>query len=160
MDSWNCGLHTLGEMYLLTYKLAACVKMQSSIFVIIASSHSCKLFMETIQCKQVSAHILFSLTALVLDHSDIQLLRDLLLSLQTLKRYQNCSHFNSLKQLSHLLKFYVKVHWINTISPRLFHSHPWPQQCKLISDMKRDRSPELKFQCASLSLCRNMEECT
>lgn len=37
---------------------------------------------------------------------------------------------------------------------------PWPQQCKLIPDMKRDRSPELKFQCASLSLCRNMEECT
>lgn len=126
MDGWNCGLPTLGEMYLLTYKLAACVKMQSGIFVIIASSHSCKLFMETIQCKQVSAHILFSLTALVLDHSDIQLLRDLLLSLQTLKRYQNCSHFSNSKQLSHLLKFYLKVQWINTISAHPFHTHPGP----------------------------------
>lgn len=62
--------------------------MQSGIFVIIASSHGYKLFMESIQCKQVSAHILFSSTALVLDHADIQLLRDLLLSLQTLKGAQ------------------------------------------------------------------------
>lgn len=85
------GLPTLGETYLLTYKLDACVKMQSGIFVIIASSHGCKLFMESIQCKQVSAHILFSLTALVLDHADIQLLGDLLLSLQTLKKGPNCS---------------------------------------------------------------------
>lgn len=160
MDGWNCGLHTVGEMYLLTYKLAACVKMQSGIFVIIASSHSCKLFMETIQCKQVSAHILFSLTALVLDHSDIQLLRDLLLSLQTLKRYQNCSHFSNSKQLSHLLKFYLKVQWINTISAHLFHTPPWPWWCKLIPNMKRNRSLELRLRCASLSLCRNMEECT
>lgn len=86
LDGWLLrGLHTLGETHLLTYKLDACVKMQSGIFVIIASSHGCKLFMESIQCKQVSAHILFSLTALVLDHADIQLLGDLLLSLQTLK---------------------------------------------------------------------------
>ena len=73
------------KRYLLTYKLDACVKMQSGIFVIIASSHGGKLFMESIQCKQVRAHILFGLTALILDHADIQLLRGLLLSLQTLK---------------------------------------------------------------------------
>ena len=74
------GPHTLGETYLLTYKLDACVKTQSGIFVIIASSLGRKLFMESIQCKQVRAHIGFSLTALVLDHADIELLRDLLLS--------------------------------------------------------------------------------
>lgn len=72
-------------MYLLTYKWDASVKMQAGIFAIIASSHCRKLFMETIQCKQASAYILFSSTALDLDHSDIQLLRELLLSLQTLK---------------------------------------------------------------------------
>ena len=44
--------------------------------------------MESIQCKQVSAHILFSLAALVLHHADIQLLGDVLLSLQILKGAQ------------------------------------------------------------------------
>lgn len=44
--------------------------------------------MESIQCKQVRAHILFSLAALVLDHADIQLLRDLLLPQQILKGAQ------------------------------------------------------------------------
>lgn len=72
-------------MFLLTYKLNACVKMQSSILVIIASSHSCKLFIGTIQCEQVSVHIVFCLTGLIPDHSYFQLLRDLLLSLQSLK---------------------------------------------------------------------------
>lgn len=72
-------------MFLLTYKLDACVKMQSSILVIIASSHSCKLLIGTIQCEQVSVHIVLSLTGLIPDHSYFQVLRDLLLSLQSLQ---------------------------------------------------------------------------
>lgn len=78
------------------------------ISVIIASSHGCKLFMESIQCKQDSAHI-FSLTALVLDHTVIQLLGDLLSSLQTLKGGPNCSQFSNSQPPCHLLKLYLKV---------------------------------------------------
>lgn len=79
LDTTACCLHLLDGMYLLTYKQDASVKMQSGIFVIIASSPCHKLFTVTIQCKQVSAHISFGLTALGLDHSDIQLLRELLI---------------------------------------------------------------------------------
>lgn len=151
--------HTGGKLYLLTYKLDACVKMQSGIFAIIASSHGCKLFMESIQCKQVSAHILFSLTALVLDHADIQLLGDLLLSWQTLKRGLNCHQFNDSKLPGCLLKRYLKVHWVNTVPLPSSLTPAWPRPCKVISDMKADRSPEQRHGHAPLSLCRNMEEC-
>lgn len=78
--------------------------------------------MESIQCKQVRAHILFSLTALVLDHADIQLLRDLLLSLQTLQKGPHCSQFSHPRPPSNFLKLHLKVQWVNTVPvPPLSH---------------------------------------
>ena len=65
--------------------------------------------MESIQCKQVRAHIGFSLTALVLDHADIELLGDLLLSWQTLKGNPLRCRFSNLQPTGHLLGLYLKV---------------------------------------------------
>lgn len=80
--------------------------------------------MESIQCKQVSAHILFSLTALVLDHSDIQLLRDLLLSVQTLKGSPNCSQFSDSKLPGHLLAKALPQGSVSEHGPSAPLSHP------------------------------------
>lgn len=133
--------------------------MQSGIFAIIASSPGCKLFMESIQCKQVRAHILFSLTALGLDHADIQLLRDLFLSLQTLKEGFQLQSVQWFKAAWPLAKAELRVQWVNMLplSPAL--TPTWPRRCKVISDMKADRSPEQRHGRVPLSLCRNMEEC-
>lgn len=79
------AFHTLSETLSIDLQAGCmCQNAIGGIFVIIASRHGCKLLMGCIQCKQVSAHILFSLTALVSDRADIQLLRDLLFSLHTL----------------------------------------------------------------------------
>ena len=124
LDGWlEPGPHILGETYLLTYKLDACVKTHSGIFVIIASSLGRKLFMESIQCKQVRAHIGFSLTAQVLDHADIELLGDLILSRQTLKGGPLCWRLSNLQPTGPLLRLYLKVQWVNAVllPPR---SHP------------------------------------
>lgn len=43
------------------------------------------------------------------------------------------------------------------LSPAL--TPTWPRRCKVISDMKADRSPEQRHGRVPLSLCRNMEEC-
>lgn len=131
LDTTACCLHLLDGMYLLTYKQDASVKMQSGIFVIIASSPCHKLFTVTIQCKQVSAHISFGLTALGLDHSDIQLLRELLLSLptpqkeggeggETLPKLQS---FQQLKALQPFTKVVPQGSVHNTVLVHLLHIH-------------------------------------
>lgn len=152
-DGWLApGLHRLGETYLLTYKLDACVTMQSGIFVIIASRRSCKLFMGRIQCKQVRAHIPFSLTLLVLDHAGVQLLRELLLSMHILKGGPCCPQCNHSQQRGQLLTLCLKVQWANTV-PLPALTPAWPGWCQVISDMKADRSPSrgrevLRYLCA------------
>lgn len=84
--------------------------MQSSILVIIASSHSCKLFIGTIQCEQVSVHIVFCLTGLIPDHSYFQLLWDLLLSLQSLKSNKTTVTVTTQDGLA-ICSLFFKVHW-------------------------------------------------
>lgn len=60
---------------------------------------------------------------------------------------------------SHSLKLYLRVQWVNNHSGPP-SSHPlWPPRCKLISDMKADRSLERRLRGALLSLCRNRGDC-
>jgi hypothetical protein len=79
--------------------------------------------MESIQCKQVRAHILFSLTALGLDHADIQLLRGLFLSLQTLEEGSQLQSVQWFKAAWPLAKAALKVQWVN-MAPCPLLSHP------------------------------------